>query len=192
MKESILPPAASVRLQEIASHYPEKKSAIMPALYMAQENLGWLTDEAIAWVADELELAPAHVRSVATFYTMYYKQPVAKYHIQICRTLSCMLCGGKEITAQIKNRLKIAACEITTDGMWSYEEVECLGSCGSAPMVEINDVYFENLTTESLDALMDRIESEQPQLRYNTQAGELGEGLADYGRSQVWTQRAGK
>ncbi|MCL4139592.1 UNVERIFIED_CONTAM: hypothetical protein GTU68_024744 [Idotea baltica] len=164
----------------------------MPALYIAQEQLGWLTDEAISWVATELELAPAHVRSVATFYTMYYKQPVGKYHIQICRTLSCMLCGAKELTAHITKRLAVAACEITEDGMWSFEEVECLGSCGSAPMLEINDVFFENLTAESLDKLMDRIESEQPDLRYNTQAGELGAGLADYGRSQVMGPNSNK
>ena len=186
MKESIVPPATTAKLQEIASRYPKKKSAVMPALYMAQQHLGWLTDEAYEWVAEELDLAPAHVRAVATFYTMYYKQPVGQYHIQVCRTLSCMLCGAKNLTAHVKSRLGVAAGEITEDGLWSYEEVECLGSCGSAPMVEINDVYFENLTPESLDKLMDQIENEKPDLRYSTFEGKLGQGLADYGRSQVW------
>ena len=158
----------------------------MPALYIAQEHLGWLTDEAYHWVAEQLDLAPAHVRAVASFYTMYYKEPVGKYHIQICRTLSCMLCGAKDITAHVKNRLGVKAGEVTSDGLWSFEEVECLGSCGTAPMVEINDVFFENLTPASLDSLMDRIEKEKPDLRYSTLRGELGTGLADLGRSQVW------
>lgn len=186
LNESVLPPAAAARVQELAKQYPKKKSAVMPALYIAQEHLGWLTDEAYHWVAAQLDLAPAHVRAVASFYTMYYKEPVGKYHIQICRTLSCMLCGAKEITAHVRNRLGVKPGEIAKDGFWSYEEVECLGSCGTAPMVEINDVFFENLTPASLDALMDRIEREKPDLRYSALRGELGSGMSDCGRSQVW------
>ena len=183
---SIVSKEAEKKLEEIVARYPHKKSAVMPALYIAQQELGWLTDEAYLWVAEKLELTPAHVRSVATFYTMYYKEPVGKYHIQVCRTLSCMICGAKNLTAHIKKRLGLNAFEISSDGTWSFEEVECLGSCGSAPMVQINDVFFENLTPETLDALMDRIEKEQPDLRYSTVREELGGGLADLPRSENW------
>ncbi|MCB0358416.1 MAG: NADH-quinone oxidoreductase subunit NuoE [Bdellovibrionales bacterium] len=177
--------AAEKKVEELKKRYPSVRSAVMPALYIAQEELGWLSDSAIRWVAARLDLPPSHVLEVATFYTMYYKQPVGRYHVQVCRTLSCMLCGARGLTARLRERLGIAPGEITADGMWSYEEVECLGSCGTAPMVEINDVFFENLTAESLDALMDRIEAEQPDLRYSTVQEELGAGLAGVKKSQI-------
>lgn len=177
---------AEARVDYYKNLYPSTKSAVMPLLYIAQEELGWLTNDAITWVASRLDLPPAHVREVATFYTMYYKKPVGKYHIQLCRTLSCALCGARALSSHIQERLGIKAQEITENGMWSFEEVECLGSCGTAPMVEINDVYFENLTAEKLDAIMDRIEKEQPDLRYSAKTLELGDGFKDLGRSQVW------
>ena len=176
---------AEKRIAELIPLYPEKKSAVMPALYIAQEELGWLTHDAINWVAARVGIPEAHVTQVATFYTMYYKQGVGKYHIQICRTLSCMLCGARGLTKYIKERLGTAPGEVSADGMWSYEEVECLGSCGTAPMLEINDVFFENLTSETLGTLMDRIEKDQPDLRYSTIRGELGRGLPDHKRSAV-------
>lgn len=177
---------AEQRLQELLKLYPFSKSAVMPALYIAQEELGSVTEAAVHWVASRLNVPAAHVFEVATFYTMYYKHPVGKYHVQVCRTLSCMVCGAKAITEHLKKRLKVAAHEITSDGMWSYEEVECLGSCGTAPMVEINDVYFENLTPEKLDELMNKIEAEQPDLRYSTVRQALGGGLAAHPRSEAW------
>lgn len=182
--------AASEELEksvdEIIKKYPHKKSAIMPALYLVQQSYGWLPDEAFIWVGEKVGVSAAHTKGVATFYTMYYKQAVGKYHIQICRTLSCMLCGAKEITAFVKERLKVAAAEVTADGLWSWEEVECLGSCGTAPMVQINDVFFENLTAESLGELMDTIEKELPDIRYSTMVDALGTGLPEFSRSQVW------
>ena len=97
-----------------------------------------------------------------------------------------MLCGARGVTKQIKERLGLESGEISEDGMWSFEEVECLGSCGSAPMVEINDTYFENLTEEKLKVIMDRIEKEQPDLRYSTKKDELAEGFKDLPKSEVW------
>jgi NADH-quinone oxidoreductase subunit E len=187
-EEIRLSDAAEARIQELVTKYPDSKSAVMPALYMAQEELGWLTDDAYRWVSSRLDLAIAHVVQVATFYTMYYKKPVGKYHVQVCRTLSCMVCGARNLTAHLQKRLGLKAGEISEDGMWSYEEVECLGSCGSAPMLEINDIYFENLTAELLDQLMDRIEKEQPDLRYSTVRQELGEGLTGRTKSEVLSQ----
>lgn len=176
---------AKERIENLIGLYPKKKSAVMPALYIAQEEKGYLTDEAITWVSEVIGESPAHVRGVATFYTMYYKAPVGQYHIQVCRTLSCMICGARKITKAIKERLEIAAGEISEDGLWSFEEVECLGSCGSAPMVQINDVFFENLTEKKLNSIMDTIEKEKPDLRYSTLGGRLGEGLPNHPRSEV-------
>ena len=183
--------AAEKRLQELVKRYPSPKSAIMPALYLAQEELGWVSDQAVSWVSERLSIAPAHVREVATFYTMYYKKPVGRYHVQVCRTLSCMICGAKEISAFLRQRFGLAPGEISKDGQWSWEEVECLGSCGTAPMVEINDSYFENLTPAKLGELLDRIEREQPDLRYSTAAVKLGGGLKGYPKSEVWTRDEG-
>ena len=184
--------AAEARVQEIVSRYPHSKSAVMPMLYVAQEELGWVNDAAIAWVANRLQLPVAHVIEVATFYTMYYKKPVGKYHFQVCRTLSCMLCGAKKVTAQLRKNFGIEAGEVSGDGMWSYEEVECLGSCGTAPMVQVNDVFFENLALsggsieDAVDALIEKLKREQPNLRFSERSGLLGEGMPEHPRSQVW------
>jgi len=176
---------AAAKVQALKSRYPDTKSVVMPALYIAQEELGWLPDVAICWVGEQLGLPRSHVISVATFYTIFYKKPVGRDHLQICRTLSCMLCGARDLTTYIKERLATNPHEVTEDGLWSYEEVECLGSCGSAPMVEINDVFFENLTPEKLGAVMDRIESEQPNLRYSQKGEALAEGFSDRPKSEV-------
>lgn len=180
-----LSPQAEEKVKELIQRYPVKKSAVMPALYIAQEECGWLTDDAFSWVATRLDLPVAHVVGVATFYTMYYKDAVGRYHIQLCRTLSCMLCGARNLAAYLKQRLSIDAHQITADGMWSYEEVECLGSCGTGPMVQINDIFFENLSPEKLGNIMDRIEKEKPDLRYSTVREDLGPGFPDLPKSEV-------
>ena len=180
---------AEQKVKELSERYPNSKSAIMPALYIAQEELGWCSDQAYRWVSDRLGLATAHVIGVATFYTMYYKKPVGRYHIQVCRTLSCAICGAQNLSAHIKKRFGLESGEVSQDGNWSFEEVECLGSCGTAPMVEINDVYFENLNVEKLENLLERIEKEKPDLRYSAVREELGGGLADHSRSCAWTTK---
>lgn len=176
---------AEKRVEDLKKLYPDPQSAVMPALYVAQEELGSITEDAIQWVAAKVNMSPVHVMEVATFYTMYYKKPVGKYHVQICRTLSCALCGARKLTEHIYNRLGIKSGEVTSDGMWSYEEVECLGSCGTGPMCEINDHYFENLTVEKFDKILTRIEKEQPDLRLSTKEGKLGEGLKGYTKSEI-------
>lgn len=177
--------AAEKRASEYKSKYPQVQSAVMPLLYIAQEELGSITQEGIEWVATHLNMPPVKVMEVASFYTMYRKNPVGKYHVQVCRTLSCALCGGKKLLEHLHSRLGIAPGQVTADGVWSYEEVECLGSCGTAPMCEINDHYFENLTAEKLDALMKRIETERPDLSLSTVRDELGSGLSGHTKSEV-------
>lgn len=177
--------AAEKKAEDFKKRYPQAQSAVMPLLYIAQEELGSVTEAAVTWVADKLNIPAIQVMEVATFYTMYYKKPVGKYHVQVCRTLSCALCGGKKLLDHLRTRLKVEPGEITKDGMWSYEEVECLGSCGTAPMAEINDHYFENLSAEKLEGLMQKIEKEKPDLRYSTVREQLGAGLTGHTKSEV-------
>lgn len=182
---SSLPQVAEERLAELTARYPNPRSAIMAALYIAQEHFGYISEGAIQWVSHRIGVAPVKVMEVATFYSMYYKKPVGKYHVQVCRTLSCALRGAKQITKHLHERLGVAPGEVTPDGVWSYEEVECLGSCGTAPMCEINDRYFENLTVAGLDEIMKEIESSYPALRLSTVHDELGAGLPQRGFSAV-------
>lgn len=177
--------AAEKRVEEAKAKYPDSKSAVMTALYVAQEELGSITDDAIRWVSQKMGIAPVHVMEVATFYTMYYKKPVGKYHIQVCRTLSCALCGAKKITDHLHKKFNILPGEISSDGKWSYEEVECLGSCGTAPMCEINDHFFENLTVEKLEGILERIDKENPDLRFSSVNDKLGAGLKGYTKSEI-------
>ena len=185
LKTVTLSPAAERRVEEIKATYPRAKSAVMAALYLAQEELGSITPDAVQWVSDRIGVAPAHVIEVATFYTMYYKKPVGRYHFQVCRTLSCALCGKKDLTDYLHKRFAIAPGEVSADGLWSFEEVECLGSCGTAAVIQINDVYFEKMTVEKLEGVIRRLEEEKPDLRFSTVRDELGGGLPNQPRSEV-------
>jgi NADH-quinone oxidoreductase E subunit len=157
----------------------------MPLLYLAQEEVGFINQQAVEWVAQKISLPPVQVWEVATFYTMYYKKPVGRYHIQVCRTLPCALQGAKKISQFVHARLGLQPGEVSSDGMWSFEEVECLGSCGTAPMCQINDHFFENLTEEKLDQLLTRIQQEQPDLKLSTVKDDMGPGLSGYPKSQI-------
>jgi NADH-quinone oxidoreductase E subunit len=165
---------AEKRLAEIQAKYPDPKSAVMPALSIAQEELGYLSDEAIQWVADRTGIAPVHVRELATSYSLYYTRPIGKYHCQVCGTLSCAVNGARELMMHLAKRFGTAPGEVTADGMWSWAQVECLGSCGTAPVCQINDTYFENLTVDKLEAILVRIEKEKPDLSIST----LRDGMA--------------
>jgi NADH-quinone oxidoreductase E subunit len=177
--------AAQKRAEEIIKQYPQKRSAVMPLLYIAQEHTKHVTQAAVEWVALQLEMPPVQVWEIATFYTMYYKKPVGQYHVQVCRTLPCALRGARKVSEYFHHKLGVKPGEVTKDGMWSFEEVECLGSCGTAPMCQINDVFFENLTDEKLDQIVARIEKEKPDLRYSTVRDELGAGLAGCPKSEI-------
>jgi NADH-quinone oxidoreductase subunit E len=142
--------------QDTLQRYPIKMAALLPTLWIAQRQHGYLTTDIMEYVAKRLDLSPVHVYSVAEFYTMYHKKPPGRYHIQLCRTLSCTLCGCETLREYLKRILGIGPGEKTDDGMFSLEEVECLGSCGTAPVVRINDVYCENVSREKIDALLAR------------------------------------
>lgn len=141
------------------SHYPEKKAAVMRVLWMAQKKWEWLSQDVITYVADLLELPVSHVEGVASFYTMYYKKPMGKYHIQVCTNVSCMLKGGAEIYKHVSDNLGIKHNEKTPDSLFSLEEVECMGACGGAPMIAINEDYFENVNINKVDNLINDLKN---------------------------------
>jgi NADH-quinone oxidoreductase E subunit len=149
--------ATLAKYRDLLTRYPQRQAALLPTLWLAQQEFGWLSEEALSYVADLMELPAARVAGVASFYTMYYKQPVGKYHLQVCRTLSCALRGSNDITGCIEKHLGIKVGETTPDGRFTLSEVECLASCGTAPMLQLNEDYVENLTVESTLALLDRL-----------------------------------
>jgi NADH-quinone oxidoreductase E subunit len=147
-------PETLKKFEETVARYPRKEAAMLPVLYLAQREFGHLGSEAIDYVARLMGQAPARVHGVVSFYTMFNMKPIGRHHIQICRTLPCALGGAEKITAFIKQRLGIGPGQTTPDGRFTLSEVECLASCGTAPMMQINDDYFENLTEEKVDEIL--------------------------------------
>ena len=148
---------ARARFERTLSRYPNRQAAILPALHLAQREFGYLSDEAIRYVADLLGFTPAYIEGVATFYTMYNRKPVGKYHLQICRNLSCSLMGAEHLIEHVAKRLGVKPGETTADGRFTLSTVECLGSCGTAPVMQVNDDYYESLSEESIEGLLDRL-----------------------------------
>ncbi len=145
------------RVQEVAKKYPHPQAAVMPALYIAQEQNGYITNEAMQEVAGVLGMDAEDVLGVASFYTMFHKKPVGKYHVQVCTNVSCMLKGGYEIWKTVLGKLDIKEGEVTPDMKFSVEEVECMGACGGAPMIAVNDDYYENLSKEKVLELIESL-----------------------------------
>ncbi len=144
-----LPDEARAELDEIRKRYPTDEAALLPALHIAQKIWGgWLPDEAIAAVANELGLAPSKVYGVVTFYDLYHQKPVGRHRIRVCTNLSCQLRGSEEIMELLQQELGVGEDEITPDGRCSYVHFECLGSCDTAPMMMVDEDYHENLTPE--------------------------------------------
>jgi len=146
--------------REIDGHlekYPVRRSAILPLMFIVQRERGYLDPPGIAYLAKRLSLRITDIWEVATFYSMLHTEPVGKYHIQICKTLSCRIMGEPRITDHICKRLGIKPGEATADGRFTVSLVECLGSCGTAPMFQIGFDYHENLTTEKVDQILDSL-----------------------------------
>ena len=146
------------KANEIIARYPQgkQKSALIPLLHIAQEeNNGWLSVEAMDYVAGLLQIKPIEVYEVATFYSMYNLKPVGRYLFEVCQTGPCMLRGSDDIIEYIKQKLAIKVGETTTDGMFTLKTVECLGACGYAPMMQMGKYFKEHLTTERVDQIID-------------------------------------
>jgi NADH-quinone oxidoreductase E subunit len=143
------------KFEATVARYPKKEAAMLPVLYLAQQEFGHIGPEAVEYVAKLMDQAPARVLGVVSFYTMYNQKPIGRHHIQICRTLPCALGGAEKVTAFIKQKLGIKPGETTADGRFTLSEVECLASCGTAPMMQINDDYYENLNEAKINEILD-------------------------------------
>ena len=153
--------ATLAQYRELLTRYPQRRAALMPTLWLAQREFGWLSLPVMEYVAELMELPVAWVTSTASFYTMYWKEPKGRWHIQLCRNLPCALRGAREIQDAVEGRLCIRDGERTPDGRFSLEEVECLASCGTAPVLQLNNAeYHENLNVEQTLALLDRLARE--------------------------------
>jgi NADH-quinone oxidoreductase subunit E len=153
--------ASMALVQKIIRRYPEgrQKSALLPILHLAQAEFGgWLSPETMDYVASILRLKPIEVYEVASFYTMYNLRPVGKCLLEVCRTGPCMLRGSDDIIEYLENKLGIKDGETTPDGMFTLKTVECLASCGSAPMMQVGEHYIENLSCEKLDGILDDLQ----------------------------------
>ncbi len=137
--------------------YPagRQQSAVMPLLDLAQRQDGWVSRAAMEVIAGLLDMAPIRVEEVATFYTMYNRKPVGKFHVQVCTNLPCMLRGSDDVVAAAKAALGVEFGDMTTDGLFTLSEVECLGACVNAPMMQINDDYYEDLDADSTKAVLE-------------------------------------
>ncbi len=147
------------KIREVIQHYPpdRKEAAMLPVLHLVQAELGHLPLEAMEEVAEILEVPPVRVYSTATFYTMFHLEPVGEYHVQVCRTLSCWLRGAEAIERCLEKRLGIKVGETTPDGLFTLDTAECLASCNTAPVMQINERYYENLTEEKAVTIIDEL-----------------------------------
>ena len=151
---------AKQRMRDLAARYPVARSAIMPALYIAQQEEGYITQDALQAVAEAIGLTVDDVESVATFYTMYYQQPPGKKVIKVCTSISCYLRGCDALVDHLEKRLGVTRGETSADGNYTFMTVECLASCGTAPVLQVNDEFVENVTLEMVDALVDEWDRE--------------------------------
>ncbi len=161
--ETVFSEEAMKTAQTIISHYPEgkQKSALLPILHLAQAEFGgWLSPETMDYVASILKIKPVEVFEVASFYTMYNLKPVGKCVLEVCQTSSCWLNGAEDIVKYIEKKLNIKVGETTKDGMFTLKVAECLGSCGTAPMLQCGASYHENLTYEKVDAILETYKNE--------------------------------
>ncbi len=147
------------RIEEVAARYPNRRSAIIPALHLAQEHFGWLPPEAFEAVAEALETTPAFCQSVASFYDMFHLRPVGKHLIEVCTNVACALNGGGEVLKEFQQQLGIAPGETTEDGMYTLRTVECLGGCGTAPTVAVNHRYREFFERSQVKPLLTELKA---------------------------------
>lgn len=147
-------------IENLKSRYETSQSALLPVLWMVQEKEGWISNDSIAEVAKVLDISYEHILGVVTFYTMFNKKKTGKFHLQICTNVSCTLRGGYELFKYISEKLGINNKETTGDGMFTIEEVECLGSCATAPMLQVNNKeYYENMSIEKADELIEHFKN---------------------------------
>lgn len=145
------------QIKKSAGRFPAAQSAVLDALYVIQDEEGFVTEEGMREIAELLGMPYADVRAVASFYTMFHSRPSGRYVLDVCTTLSCSLLGAEHLVDYLSNRLGIKVGETTPDGIFTLRTVQCLGDCGKAPVMMVGDTYYENLTPEKLDSLLDEL-----------------------------------
>jgi NADH-quinone oxidoreductase subunit E len=155
----VLTPERERELEDILTRYPTKMAATIPLLHLCQEQNGWCSEEVIDFVSKRLDLSPAHVRGVVTFYTLFNQHPVGKHQVWVCKTLPCALRGAYGVIEQCERKLGIKVGETTKDGKVTLRTAECLASCGTAPMIQVDKDYYENLTPERIDEILKKLQS---------------------------------
>ena len=147
------------QVEEILSRYPEKRSALLPLLYIAQRQEGYVSEPAMKEIAKILGLTPPQVYETVTFYTMFNLKPIGKFHLQVCRSLMCALVGSDDLVEWIRKRLGISPGQTTADKLFTFSTVECLASCGTGPMMQVNDEYYEQLNDEKVGRILDDLKA---------------------------------
>ena len=142
------------RVEELRKKYPTAQALVLPVLWIAQEQFGWISKDTMKEVAELLKLPYAHILGVVSFYTMFHSSPVGKHHLEVCTNVSCMLRGSSKIVEHLENRLGIKMGETSPDMKWTLSEVECMGACGGAPMMAIGEEYYEGCTAEHVDKVL--------------------------------------
>ena len=151
---------AKRRYQTILSHYPDKRAALLPVLTLAQREFGWISQEVAEYIGKLMSYPPSDVLSVATFDTMLHKKPAGRHHIDICKNVSCWLMGVFPCIDEIKRQLGVEKREVTADGKFSWDTTECLGSCGTAPAMQIGDRYYENLNPAGVAEIIEKLRND--------------------------------
>lgn len=146
------------RIEDLRKRYPHSQALVLPVLWLAQEQFGHITKETMKEVAELLRVPFGHVLGVVTFYTMYNQGPKGKHHIEVCTNVSCMLRGSATLMGHLEQKLGIKVGETSKDGKWTLSEVECMGACGGGPMCAVGEEYYENLTPEKMDRVIESLE----------------------------------
>lgn len=149
--------AMEAQIRGILKRYPDPGAALLPVLWLCQDKWGWISSGIMEAVGKRLDLAPAFIEGVVSFYTMYQRRPPGKYLLQVCTTLSCQLCDTSTLVDHLKKKLGIDFGETTADGLFTLADVQCLGACGEAPVIQINSDYHTDLTVQKLDTLLDQL-----------------------------------
>jgi NADH-quinone oxidoreductase subunit E len=157
-REAVFSEKALAEYRELLGHYPTRQAALLPTLWIAQREFGWLSPAVQSYVARLMELPVAHVAGVVSFYPMFYRKPVGRFHLEVCNNLPCRLRGAQRIIDFTMQKLGVKVGETTGDGMFTLNTVECMASCGTAPMLQLNhDRYYENLTEDAVAQLIDEL-----------------------------------
>lgn len=162
-------------ISELQKHYEQPQATLLPVLWRIQEKIGWVDDAGMEEAARICKVPKSHVVGVVSFYTMFFAKPMGRFHVQVCTNVSCLLRGAEKLASMVKSQLGVEHMQCATDGMFSFEEVECMGACGGAPMIAVNETFFEQMTSDETASILRSIKETQtiPAPKHTIQLPEL-------------------